>query len=93
LLPLEVVRYVAWDEPLLESFEVEVPCIAQQLGAVHVAADFDVVALEHLHELAEDFAALVRYIWGRDGRWSEEGTAVQAWKYLGRGREELRKAE
>jgi hypothetical protein len=54
--PLEIVGDFAGNEFLLEAFEVEVPRVAEELGAVGFVADLRRVALEDADEFSEGFA-------------------------------------
>ena len=82
------------DQPLLEALEVEVPAVAQQLGAVGLVADRDRVAAQQPEELGEDVRAAALDRGRQDGRRAEKALAVQAGEDVAlRGGEEGREAE
>lgn len=82
---LGVVADGVGDEFLLQTFEVEVAAVAQELGAVVAVANGEGVAAKEVEEFGEDVGGAVGDGRGADGRGAEEAHGMEAREDVGGG--------
>lgn len=81
------------DQLLLQTPEVEVPTVAEQLRPMLLVLDMQRIPPEKVQQLRKDLPGPVRYA-GRDYRWRpQKALAIQARENLGGGRKKDRKAQ